>query len=123
LIKTPDGDIWHYNANKNRAYCLTRDGEADLNSHEKQHKLRGSNSFIFLEDFVVCRIHEYIGEKVPYNERLIFKAESYEEQARTIFYETPVLDRTGFEIEPLQNNSFLINTNSKTLIKFRIEPI
>lgn len=123
LIKTPDGDVWHYNADKNRAYCLTRDGEADLISHEKQHELRSSESFIFLEDFVVCKIHEYIGEKVPYKEKLIFKAESYEEQARTIFHETPILNYIGFEFEPLQDNSFVVNLNNETLIKFRIEPV
>lgn len=124
LIKTPEGEVLHYNSQKNKAYWIKNNKKGKLDSHEERNNLRSANRFVFLDDFIVCLIHEYRGKRPPYKNKLIFKGETYEKNPQHFFYETPVFNNSvGWVFEPLNNNSFIVNVGHDTLTKFRIESI
>lgn len=137
LIKTPNDHVFYYNIKNKKTNYLTKNEEGSLDPQEKTDMLRSANRFVFLEDFVVCLIHENHGENVPYKEKIIFKGENYSEQPEHFFYSTEIAGQcAGRVFEPLQNNTFIIDhtpwryDESKrdfvewgppTLRKFRIE--
>lgn len=137
LIKTLDSHVFYYDTKNKKTNYLTKNQEGCLNPQEKTDRFRTANRFVFLEDFVVCLIHEYHGENTPYKEKIILKGEDYGEQPKHFFYSTEIAGQSiGRIFEPLLNNTFIIDhtpwkyDESKrdfvewgppTLRKFRIE--
>lgn len=96
--------------------------ELYLDADEKENMLRSASDFVFLKNFMVCKIYEYFGSSPPYRKQLSFKGIAY--ASDEIFtYKTKLMKHTfAFgSMRPLLGDSFVQQWDNRTIKKIDIK--